>query len=154
LIRNAGIIGGKFMERTRVLLPGSSLSDPKGPSYYEISDLFIGAKLQVLSHHFVLIDADEYVFNYLESQKYKLSDKIAINQKVSQLFQSLNSQERAVLQERFRRMDPKGTGTVDRNQFVQIVKSQFPNVFIDHEIVTFARLHENVVRKPNYLKFQ
>ncbi|KAI9105391.1 hypothetical protein DFS34DRAFT_574438 [Phlyctochytrium arcticum] len=66
--RNAGVIGGKFMERTRVLLPGSSLSDPQGPRYYIAPDLYVGATVTVFAHRFVLLDADEYVFNYMEGE--------------------------------------------------------------------------------------
>ncbi|KAI8825058.1 uncharacterized protein EV422DRAFT_617490 [Fimicolochytrium jonesii] len=65
--RNAGVIGGKFMERTRVLLPGSSLTDPGGPRYYDATDLHVGATVTVFAHQFVLLDADEYVYNYMES---------------------------------------------------------------------------------------
>jgi hypothetical protein len=142
------------MERTRVLRPGSSLSDPQGPSYYEISDLYIGAKLQVLSHHFLLIDADEYVFNYLESHgsKYRYSDPKAVHAKLGKLLKSLSQQEKAVLHEKLRKADPKATGTVERNALIQIAKTQFPGVVNEHEIVTFSRLFEENVRKPNYLK--
>jgi hypothetical protein len=142
------------MERTRVLRPGCSLSDPQGPSYYEISDLYIGAKLQVLSHHFVLIDADEYVFNYLESHgsKYKHSDVANVQAKVSRLLKQLSPQEKSILLEKLRKQDPKGTGIVERNALVQVAKSQFPNVLNEHEIVTYSRLFEEIVRKPNYVK--
>ncbi|KAI8803222.1 hypothetical protein BJ742DRAFT_857699 [Cladochytrium replicatum] len=66
--RNAGTLGGKFMERTRVPKPGSSLSSPNGPSYYDAPDLFVGTTIEIFRHRFVLLDADEYVFNYMEQQ--------------------------------------------------------------------------------------
>lgn len=47
------------MERTRVLLPSSSLSDPRGPQYYNAQDLYVGASVFVLGHRFILLDADE-----------------------------------------------------------------------------------------------
>jgi hypothetical protein len=65
--RNAGILGGKFMERTRVLQPGSSLSDARGPVYYEAAHLFLGAELEILRRKFVILNADEYVFNHYEA---------------------------------------------------------------------------------------
>ncbi|ORY36745.1 hypothetical protein BCR33DRAFT_663939 [Rhizoclosmatium globosum] len=64
--RNAGVLGGKWMERTHVLKPGSSLNDPNGPSYYDVADLFVGATVVFFKHKFILLDADEFVFNYLE----------------------------------------------------------------------------------------
>ena len=76
-LRNAGILGGKFLERTRALKPGSSLSDPNGPSYYESYDLFVGCTLEIHRHKFILVEADEYVFAYMEQfpEKYALSNR-------------------------------------------------------------------------------
>ena len=62
--RNSGIIGGKFLERTRVTKPGSSVDNPE---FYAPSDLSIGAKIEIFKHRFVITDADEYVLKYLES---------------------------------------------------------------------------------------
>ncbi|XP_038628636.1 EF-hand domain-containing protein 1 isoform X2 [Tachyglossus aculeatus] len=64
-VRNSGIIGGKFLGKTRVPKPGSSANDP---SYYEPGDLFIGAVVEIFGHRFIIIDADEYVLKYLESK--------------------------------------------------------------------------------------
>lgn len=142
------------MERTRVLRPGSSLSDPSGPSYYEISDLYIGVKIQVLSHHFVLIDADEYVFNYMESEgsRFKNSNVAAVKEKISKLLNSLTPQERDELKSKLRKADPTSSGTIERNVLVNIAKNQFPGILNEHEIVTFSRHFEYSTRKPNYLR--
>ncbi|KAJ1559644.1 EF-hand domain-containing protein 1, partial [Cladochytrium tenue] len=65
--RNAGILGGKFMERTRVPLPGGpGPSDPAGPAYYSAHVLHVGARLRLAGRAFRLLDADEYVFDYFE----------------------------------------------------------------------------------------
>lgn len=152
--RNAGIIGGKFMERTRVLRPGSSLSDPSGPLYYDLTDLYVGTKIEVLSHHFVLIDADEYVYNYMEADpsRFNFSNPFMIKYKITKLLQSLSEQEKGSLKDKLRKADPNNSGLVDRNFIVSLTKSQFPGLLSDHEIITFSRLFEDVVRKPNYVK--
>ncbi|XP_028907716.1 EF-hand domain-containing protein 1 [Ornithorhynchus anatinus] len=62
---NSGIIGGQFLGKTRVPKPGSSADDP---SYFEPGDLFIGAVVEIFGHRFIIVDADEYVLNYLESK--------------------------------------------------------------------------------------
>ncbi len=90
--RNSGIIGGKFLEKTRVPKPGSSVEKPE---YYTPADFSIGATVEgidsditscesphscsslmlfcsvlfaaVFHHRFVLMDADRYVLRYLES---------------------------------------------------------------------------------------
>lgn len=61
--RNAGILGGKFLERTRVAKPGSSTDNPV---YYAPQDFVIGGTIEIFKHKFVLTDADEYVWKYAE----------------------------------------------------------------------------------------
>ncbi|KYO34405.1 EF-hand domain-containing protein 1 [Alligator mississippiensis] len=63
-VRNSGIIGGKYLGKTKVPKPGSTVENP---TYYEPADLTIGATVKVFGHRFVITDADEYVLNYAES---------------------------------------------------------------------------------------
>ncbi|XP_020497125.2 EF-hand domain-containing protein 1 [Labrus bergylta] len=62
--RNSGIIGGKFLEKTRIPKPGSTAENPE---FYSPADFAIGATVEVFSHRFVLTDADYFVLKYLES---------------------------------------------------------------------------------------
>ncbi|XP_035384680.1 EF-hand domain-containing protein 1 isoform X1 [Electrophorus electricus] len=62
--RNSGIIAGKFLEKTRIPKPGSTVDNPE---YYSPADFAIGATVEVFRHRFVLTDADQYVLDYLES---------------------------------------------------------------------------------------
>ncbi|XP_028295522.1 EF-hand domain-containing protein 1 [Gouania willdenowi] len=61
---NSGIIAGKFLEKTRVPKPGSTVDHPE---FYSPADFAIGARVEVFGHRFVLTDADSYVLSYLES---------------------------------------------------------------------------------------
>ena len=63
LNRNSGVIGGKFLECTKVAKPGSSKDNPV---YYTAADLLHGATIEVFKHKFVITDADEYVCKYME----------------------------------------------------------------------------------------
>ncbi|KAH0621819.1 hypothetical protein JD844_023461 [Phrynosoma platyrhinos] len=63
-VRNSGIIGGKYLGKTRVPKPGSSTENPV---YYGPSDFTIGALVEVFGHRFIIVDADEYVLSYMES---------------------------------------------------------------------------------------
>ncbi|KAF7653715.1 hypothetical protein LDENG_00079090 [Lucifuga dentata] len=67
--RNSGIIPGKFLEKTRVPKPGSTVENAE---FYSPADFAIGATVEVFGHRFVLTDADHYVLKYLES----ISDQI------------------------------------------------------------------------------
>ncbi|XP_060762526.1 EF-hand domain-containing protein 1-like [Neoarius graeffei] len=62
--RNSGIIGGKFLEKTRVPKPGSMVENPE---YYGPADFAIGATVEVFGRRFILTDADQYVLDHLES---------------------------------------------------------------------------------------
>ncbi|WP_411025290.1 DM10 domain-containing protein, partial [Salmonella sp. s57379] len=53
--RNTGISGGKFLEKTRVPKPGSSVENPE---YYGPADFAIGATVEVFGRRFILTDAD------------------------------------------------------------------------------------------------
>ena len=54
--RNAGVIGGNFLERRRLAKPESS--DTDNPDYYRPGDFAIGAKVEVFKHVFVIQNAD------------------------------------------------------------------------------------------------
>lgn len=79
-MRNAGIIGGKFLERTHATKPGSSVDNPE---FYTPADFQIGALIQIFKHRFRIIDADEYVLKYLEShaQVYPITTINSIREK-------------------------------------------------------------------------
>ncbi|XP_073938061.1 EF-hand domain-containing protein 1 isoform X3 [Castor canadensis] len=63
-VRNSGIIGGKYLGRTKVVKP---LSTADNPVYYGPDDFFIGAVIDVFGHRFTILDIDEYVVKYMES---------------------------------------------------------------------------------------
>merc|ERR1719422_2324675 len=70
-VRNSGIIGGKFLERTRVAKPGSSLEKPL---YYGPQDFHIGAVIEIFKHRFVITNADEDVLKYMEDIKAQVAE--------------------------------------------------------------------------------
>ena len=71
-VRNSGIIGGKFLERTRVAKPCTAM---EAPQFYGPQDFAIGAVIEVFSHRFRIINADHYVLKFLEQH----SDQIPGN---------------------------------------------------------------------------
>ncbi|KNC47049.1 uncharacterized protein AMSG_03474 [Thecamonas trahens ATCC 50062] len=60
-VRNSGILGGKFLDRTRCTYPGTD-------TVYEPQDLYIGATVDLYGHKFVLTNADEYALSYMEQR--------------------------------------------------------------------------------------
>lgn len=65
-VRNSGIIGGKFLERTRVAKPGST---PEKPIYYGPQDFQIGSVVEIFKHRFVITNADAFVLKYIEEHR-------------------------------------------------------------------------------------
>ena len=61
----SGIPGGKFLERGRVKKPAASGSS--AAQYYSATDLYVGGLVEFNKHRFLLIDADEYAYNYMEN---------------------------------------------------------------------------------------
>ncbi|XP_062267538.1 EF-hand domain-containing protein 1 [Platichthys flesus] len=81
--RNSGIISGKFLEKTRIPKPGSTVDDPE---FYSPADFAIGATVDVFGHRFVLTDADQYVLTYLESMSSQIPSETldSVRQKLSE----------------------------------------------------------------------
>ncbi|XP_023270810.1 EF-hand domain-containing protein 1 [Seriola lalandi dorsalis] len=80
--RNSGIIGGKFLEKTRIPKPGSTVQNPE---FYSPADFAIGANIEVFSHRFVLTNADHYVLTYLEANSSQIPSQTldSLRQKLS-----------------------------------------------------------------------
>ncbi|CAF0755677.1 unnamed protein product [Adineta ricciae] len=71
--RNSGIIGGRFLERTRVSKPGTSTEYPE---YYGPSDFHIGATVEVFRQRFIIRSADLYVLKYAEEHPEQFSPAV------------------------------------------------------------------------------
>ncbi|CAF1059978.1 unnamed protein product [Didymodactylos carnosus] len=71
--RNTGIIGGRFLERTRVSKPGST---PQQPLYYGPQDFYIGAIIEVFRRRFVIKSADLFVLKFAEEHPEQFSPQV------------------------------------------------------------------------------
>lgn len=54
------------MERGRIKKHGQELFKSEPSKYFKAQDLFVGARVCFHGHNFLLVDADEYTFNYME----------------------------------------------------------------------------------------
>ncbi|NWV31567.1 EFHC1 protein, partial [Grantiella picta] len=144
-VRNSGILGGKYLKRTRVTKPGST---PENPIYYEPSDFTIGSTIEVFGHRFFITDTDEYVLNYLENNaenfpaatlqsirdhfrprltvvetassgipKKDLDDLIVEVQKQLKLLEPFNTKQ---FHEAFHHFDKEGSGFLDKAKFLNV----------------------------------
>ena len=63
MVECIGMAGGKFLERGRVKKP--SLTSGR-QEFYSHADFYVGVTLNFNNYHFVLVEADEYAYNYME----------------------------------------------------------------------------------------
>lgn len=73
IVRNCGIMGGKFLERGRVFKYDLD-------EIYNYCDLYVGAVLHIHHRGFELLEADEYTYTYMENNRhvFVMSDTAAI----------------------------------------------------------------------------
>ncbi|KAF0292157.1 EF-hand domain-containing protein 1 [Amphibalanus amphitrite] len=74
VLRNSGVIGGKFLHRRRVDKPEST---KEHPVYFTLRDFCIGATLQIYNHRFQIVNADQFVLKFLEANPAGLEGTIA-----------------------------------------------------------------------------
>lgn len=137
-VRNSGIIGGKFLERCRIKKPGQMNYSTTMSEYYLSNDLYVGAQVDFNRHKFVLIDADEYAFRYMESHaaEFPKANVGSIVQKIRHVVGSKSDEVRSF----FRRNDPNGTGIIQYDQLGALLRQVDPSL-TDHEIMTLARMY-------------
>merc|ERR1711871_1466613 len=125
--RNSGIMGGKFMERSRIKMPGSS-------DFYTARDLFVGQMIEFRKHKFRLIEADEYTLNFMENKKFPASD-------VSQIFEKLKEKLRessASIRKAFREVDSDHSGYLSKDEFRKITH-MYNFDLSDQELISVMR---------------
>jgi hypothetical protein len=130
--RNNGTIGGKFLEKSKILVPGATKQAPK---YYVSKDFFVGARVTINAHTFHLMDADEFVFSYLEQNchKYSVADLPRIMAKVES--RGKLPQVMEILQ------------TVPGEPALEALKQAFgENELVLHEVITIYRQKERVLK--------
>ncbi|KAK7090027.1 EF-hand domain-containing family member C2-like isoform X2 [Littorina saxatilis] len=135
-VRNSGIIGGKFLERGRVKKPNQMPYSIELSEYYTAQDLYVGALVNFNKHKFVLIDADEYAFRYMEQQPQEFP-KCNL-QMVLEKIRSKLSQNMEDVRSFFTRSDGTGSGVSDYNSFRQLLM-QVDGSLTEQEIMCVAR---------------
>jgi len=127
--RNSGIMGGKWMERSRVKNPSSMDGE-----LYKAKDMSVGAMMEFRKHRFALIEADEYTLNYMENKKFPSSDVTAIVEKMKDKFR----EQSVLIRKTFRNIDKDHSGALDMNEFKQVLK-KFNFDLTDQEVISVMR---------------
>lgn len=179
-VRNSGIIGGKYLGRTKVTKPHSSVGNP---IYYSPSDFFIGAVIDVFGHRFIILDTDDYVLKYMESHAAQYSPEALLSiqnriqkqeapapelekkptgvdpsmQELEALIDRIQKQVkdhpcRDNIREAFQVYDKEATGYVDKEVFFKICSTL--NVPVDDSLTKeLIRMCSHGEDKINYYNF-
>ncbi|CAL7943521.1 unnamed protein product [Xylocopa violacea] len=71
--RNSGRREGCFLKATLVPKPNTERNNPE---YYTPQDFYIGAKINIFNHHFIITGADLFVYRYTEANSEKFSREV------------------------------------------------------------------------------
>lgn len=71
--RNSGFLGGEFLKRARVPLPGQDMYSSSRPEYYRANDFYIGRTMTLKDHIFHIVSADEFTLMYMEQHPSEVS---------------------------------------------------------------------------------
>ncbi|KAF1628686.1 EF-hand domain-containing family member C2, partial [Eudyptes filholi] len=137
--RNTGILGGKFLERGRIKKPGQELFKSEPSEYFKAQNLFVGARVCFHGHNFLLVDADEYTFNYMEkhANEFSVADVGVILKKLKDIAESRSREVRQV----FAASDPEHTKVIEYDPFRNLIVSITDGAFSEHEIMTLGRYY-------------
>ncbi|XP_053313439.1 EF-hand domain-containing family member C2 [Spea bombifrons] len=135
--RNSGVLGGKFLERCRIKKPGQELFKSELSEYFKADDLFVGARVTFNGHNLILVDADEYVFNYMEKNvnEFPMAD---INAIISKL-RSITEPRSREIKEQFAARDPQNTNEMAYETFRNLLVDISNKQLTEHEIMTLGR---------------
>ncbi|XP_076350680.1 EF-hand domain-containing family member C2-like isoform X2 [Tachypleus tridentatus] len=133
-VQNSGLAGGKFLERGKVKTPDSTSTFSQ---YYTVSDMYIGAVLNIVGLKFLLTDADEFALNYMEQhpEQFPKADITKVMQKLEQILNGKNSELYLSLKE----VDADDTGYISFQHFRQQLLKVIGTKLTQHEILTIAR---------------
>lgn len=136
-IRNSGFNGGVFLSRRAVKTESGE------PMLY--SHLYVGCKLQVLKHRFLLLDANDATFRWMEDKKLPRASVYTILDKVRPYMyeDAVNGR----LNETFRQMEsglPEESGRVSRDILREVFSlygllGDDETSLAEHEIITLFR---------------
>ncbi|NXI91130.1 EFHC2 protein, partial [Psophia crepitans] len=137
--RNTGILGGKFLERGRIKQPGQELFKSEPSAYFKAQDLFVGARVCFHGHNFLLVDADEYTFNYMEkhANEFSMADIGVILKKLKDIAGPRSREIRQM----FAAADPEHTKVIEYDPFRSLIVSITDGAFSEHEIMTIRRCY-------------
>ncbi|KAL7554032.1 hypothetical protein ACHAWF_017896 [Thalassiosira exigua] len=107
-VRNSGVMGGNFLRR-------QTMKHENG-SYYAAKDMYVGNVVDIVGHHFLLLNADEYTYRLMECD-----DRTFPFSNFTRLHEILTSKQNEI--KSYFITNYNGTGIIDQAGLAQCCKS-------------------------------
>ncbi|KAG5501436.1 hypothetical protein JKF63_03249 [Porcisia hertigi] len=141
VIRNSGIVGGKFLLRQKVRRADGE--------FFRADDFYVGARVILNAFPFVILNSDEHSLNYMEHnpEDFGHSD---IN-KIVRKMQSMLLSKTTGLAEAFRLADENQRGGLDMKVFLSIMERLNLDI-TEQEILTVLRFFDK--NNESYVSYE
>lgn len=141
VIRNSGIVGGKFLQRQKVRRPDGN--------YFQADDFYVGARVVLNAYPFVILNSDAHSLDYMEHNPEEFGHS-NINKVVRKLQAMLKSRATG-LAEAFRLADQNRRGGLDMEVFLSIMSRLHLDV-TEQEILTVLRFFDK--NNESYVSYE
>jgi hypothetical protein len=137
--RNSGIIGGKFLQRSRVKKAVTDGLPSASGDYIGPQDLYVGARVIINNHPFVVYSTDERSLVFMEQnpEQFPKCNMDVITTKLRAMLLSKN----AGLRIAFENADKDRSGTLDFMEFASIIETLHLDLS-EQEMLTLMRHYD------------
>lgn len=150
-VRNSGFTGGVFLSRRAIKTPDGDLVTER--------DLFIGCRLRVLKHEFLLLDCSESTLRWMEDKFFPRSNFYCVLEKIRPYL--VEKAKQGILTRDFQALESadnggRGNGNVDALRKVLSKHNLIGGYGLDvseHELRTILRVNGNKTPYFSYEKF-
>ncbi|GLG95507.1 Uncharacterized protein GBIM_02454 [Gryllus bimaculatus] len=140
-----------FYHRMKMYKPGQEQFASYEPDHYKVEDMFVGNRLHLNEHEFLLVDADEYALRYLECHGAEFP-KNDVNQTLDKLRTHMfkDPHYKEVLRKYMEKKEEckeDTKGIVSYCDMRKILKETFGEEITEQELITIARKYNACCRK-------
>jgi hypothetical protein len=149
-VRNSGFTGGVFLSRRAVKKPNGELLTEK--------DLYVGCRLKVLKHEFLLLDTNETTLHWMEDKGFKRSNFYAIMDKIRPYLLEASANGSLISQCKQLEKSENGSDQMTKDDLRSIFTryglcGENSNDYVsEHELLTILRANGNKKPTFNYRK--
>lgn len=140
--RNSGFSGGQFLHQSKFFLPDQDLLAAQRPKQYTPQHLYIGATVNLNSHIFQIVGAEDYALDYMERnrQQFPFSDINVIVEKCrNQFVDKIHYKNLMAKYWTGGAGDDDDNTTITSEKVRQLLHELFPSGISEQEVLTVCR---------------